>query len=104
MHMKKNWLFLLLIAACSLRAETINVEYGGKVNLDGFNCSYVNSSLVDRVCYRQNDSYLILALRGTYYQFCEVPSYIHQGLISASSHGRFFNENIRGQYNCGRRN
>ena len=35
---------------------------------------------------------------GARYRFLEVPAWVHSGLLSACSKGRFFNEAIRGRF------
>lgn len=37
-------------------------------------------------------------LDGSVYQYSHVPMSIHQGLMAASSHGRYFHAHIRGRY------
>ena len=35
---------------------------------------------------------------GTVYQYFDVPEHVHQGLMNASSHGQFLNDNIKYHY------
>jgi len=37
-------------------------------------------------------------LTGSIYQYFDVPETVHQELMAASSHGKFFNANIKGVY------
>ena len=37
-------------------------------------------------------------LDGSVYQYSHVPMSIHQGLMAASSHGRYFHAHIRGRF------
>ncbi len=37
---------------------------------------------------------------GKTYDFCQVPRYIYEELLSASSKGNYYNKNIRGKYQC----
>jgi len=39
---------------------------------------------------------------GRIYQYFSVPGSVYQGLLSASSHGRFFHANMRDAYPCTR--
>ena len=38
---------------------------------------------------------------GGVYQYFEVPEYIYEGLLYASSHGKYFNQNIKENYQIG---
>ena len=37
-------------------------------------------------------------LNGAVYQYFDVPKQIYDGLMSASSHGQYLNQNIKGSY------
>lgn len=41
-------------------------------------------------------------LTGSVYQYFDVPESIHQALLSADSHGGFFNQQIRGHFRYAR--
>ncbi len=38
--------------------------------------------------------------KGSVYQYNGVPTEEHQGLMTAPSHGKYFNANIRNRYQC----
>ncbi len=61
---------------------------------------YINSSAIAWADY--DDAAQELDIRftsgSTTYTYFGVPEYIYQGLLSASSAGQYFNENIRDQY------
>lgn len=95
----------VLGSACSIaiflvsptHAETVDVKYRGPVSLDPFDCSPIKaSSLVKRLCYDQDRSYLIVDLDGTYYHYCAVDPATVEAWRSAPSLGRFYNANIKG--------
>lgn len=81
-------------------AETVYVKYRGVVNLDKFVCYNPSSSLVHRICYRENNQYLVVLLKQTYYHYCKISPGIVNQLINASSKGRFYGRNIKGNYDC----
>lgn len=35
---------------------------------------------------------------GAIYRYADVPAEVHEGLMAAESHGRYFNAHIRGRY------
>jgi len=37
---------------------------------------------------------------GGIYQYFNVPEYVYEALLNASSHGKYFNQNIKEQYQC----
>lgn len=61
----------------------------------------VSSSAIESAGY---DSYSqtmdIVFTNGQSYTFCGVPRSIFDGLLSASSAGTYYNQNIRGNYQC----
>jgi hypothetical protein len=98
-------LFLLWFIA-EVGPETVDVRDRGAVDLTGFECRDITrSSMLQRVCYDRAQRYLIVAVKGIYAQYCELPPETHDGLIGAPSMGQFFNRNIRGSgsgrpYDC----
>jgi hypothetical protein len=100
--MKKLFLILLLsIGLTSVSsAESVNVKYQGRISLDGFYCEYTSSSLVDRICYYQQNKYVVVSLNGTYYQYCGVPFSTVNNWLNSNSKGRFYNSYIKGRFDC----
>jgi hypothetical protein len=81
--------------------ETVNVKYRGEVNLAPFACTEITrSSFVNRICYDGSNSYMLINLNGTYYHYCDIDGETVTGLLHADSIGRFFNANIKGQFDC----
>lgn len=62
----------------------------------------LQSSLIDRVVFDEERETLAISFRGSgrRYTYLRVPRAIYDALASASSAGRFFNEAIRGQFDC----
>jgi hypothetical protein len=58
------------------------------------------SSWVRGAWYNSQADYMVINLQGTLYHYCRVPSEIWKGLISASSHGTYYNANIKGRFDC----
>jgi len=59
----------------------------------------VASSSLRSVGYDDEESVLELEFRsGGVYRYAEVPRETYEGLLSARSHGSYFHEQIRGQY------
>ena len=84
----------------SATAETIYVKYRGVVNLDKFVCHNTASSFVNRICYLEENQYLIVLLKRTYYHYCRISTDTVNQWLSASSKGRFYGNNIKGNYDC----
>jgi hypothetical protein len=100
-----NRLFLHIFTA-QVGSETVDVRDRGTVDLGTFECRDINrSSLIQRVCYDRAQNYLIISVKSTYDQFCELPALTFEHLMGAPSMGQFFNRNIRGSgsggpYDC----
>lgn len=78
-------------------AETIDVRYRGAVDLKLFTCKDImRSSVVNRLCYDASNQYVIVQLKTTYYQYCEMPKPIVDEWLAASSMGHFYNTRVRG--------
>src|SRR5664279_685976 len=97
---------ILILVTAEVRSETVDVKYRGIVDLKTFECRDINrSSFIQRVCYDNPQSYMIINLKGTYYHYCELPPATFDGLMGAPSMGQFFNQNIKGSgsdgpYDC----
>jgi hypothetical protein len=97
---------LLLWFTAEVGSETVDVRDRGTVDLRTFECRDINrSSLIQRVCYDKAQRTLIVSVKGTYDQFCELPAPTFEHLMGAPSMGQFFNRNIRGSgsggpYDC----
>jgi hypothetical protein len=106
-ELNRRWLVIhnaiLLITALILpvRAENVDVKYRGLVDLKYFECTDVTrSSFIQRVCYDSNNQYMLISLNGTWYHYCEIPQRIIAALKQADSMGRYYNSDIKGQFDC----
>ena len=89
------------LSLSAAHAESVNVKYRGVVDLAPFSCEEVTrSSIVNRVCYDQANSYMLIQLNGTFYHYCMIGADVVNGMLSASSMGRFFGAYIKGRYDC----
>jgi KTSC domain len=62
-----------------------------------FSCSDVaRSTFIKRVCFDNAKSYMIIRLRDTYYHYCNIP----ESTVTADSMGRFFNSQVKKNYDC----
>ena len=88
---------LVHLLATPVVSETIDVAGTGGVDLDRFECRDITrSSIVQRVCYDHTQRHLIVAVKGAYDQYCDLPAETFDALMGAPSMGQFFNRNIRG--------
>lgn len=99
-------LLVALAFAAPLRAENLCPRYGECVPADKFACQDVDrSSLVTRVCYNEEKSYMIIRLKQQDYHYCGVDPQTVSDLLTAQSMGRFYNQNIKvgatnGRFDC----
>jgi hypothetical protein len=86
-----------VVALCATaQAETVDVRYRGPVDLKPFSCTSTASSFVNRVCYDKANSYMLILLNRTWYNYCEIDARTVASLLSAGSVGSYYNENIKG--------
>lgn len=93
-------LFFLCSVSAGTLAETVMVKYQGPVDLKPFTCTETQSSLVHRICYQPEQSYLVVLLDQTYYHYCRIPSQVVTRWLNADSKGRFYLGNIKGNFDC----
>jgi KTSC domain len=92
---------ILLLCASPARAESVDVKYRGLLDLAPFDCTDVTrSSFIRRVCFDKAKSYMLISLNGTYYHYCAIPTTTVEDLMDAESMGRFFNEQVKGRFDC----
>lgn len=93
---------LSLLLATVAQAETVDVKYRGPVSLDSLSCpSLKPSSFVNRICYDEANSYLIVQLKSTYYHYCDLPASVFADWVAAPSLGRYYNGQVKGQgFDC----
>ena len=92
---------MLLILPSAALAEKVNVKYRGEVDLAPFACQTINQiSFVNRVCYDSVNSYMLIALKGTYYHYCAIDAATVNALLQANSIGTYYNQNIKGRFDC----
>lgn len=90
-------LAVLALMSQAAIAETVSVKYLGGVSLARFDCVNVEEgSDVKRVCYDQDERYMLIKLNATYYQYCEIDASTVAGLQNSRSKRQFFERNIRG--------
>ena len=85
-------------------AETIYVKYRAEpihnVQKHFEEPSLRSSSLVKRVLYDVENSYLLVKLKHTFYHYCGLPIGVYRSWISTSSLGKFYLIRIKGQFSC----
>jgi hypothetical protein len=93
-------LLALIFTSTAALAETVFVKYQGPVDLESFRCTDTQSSFVHRICYQQNQSYLVVLLDQTYYHYCRMPQQVVSQWLAADSKGRFYLNSIKGNFDC----
>lgn len=79
--------------------KLLAMDYGNGVRITIMICQNVASSNLSRVCYDSATANLDITFHsGSTYHYSGVSQTIHAGLVSATSHGRYFIAYIQGQY------
>jgi len=61
----------------------------------------VRSSAINAIGYDADTQRMkIIFTEGKTYDFCRVPPYIYNGLLTATSKGTYYNVHIRDRYQC----
>ena len=77
------------------------VKYGSCLDLAPFDCTITpQSSFVHRACYDPNNSYMLIQLNAVWYHYCGIDSGTVSHLLSAPSVGRYYNQAIKGRFDC----
>jgi KTSC domain-containing protein len=77
-------------------SETVETGQRGLVDLGSFECHDITrSTVLQRVCYDGAQHDLIVAIKGRYDRYCEVPAETVERLLGAPSMGQFFNRTLR---------
>ena len=103
--MKKLLLASILIIGLSANvfAKNIYVKYKGTVDISNGHFKHLvlkPSSFINDMYYDKNNNYLLVQLKNTYYHYCAIPQDIINDWKSSSSLGRYYNYNIKGNYDC----
>lgn len=87
-----------IVSICNIaNAETVQVKYNGAVSLNSFVCAEgKENSDVSRICFDRAERYMLIRLKTTYYQYCEIDSATVQGLQGSNSKRQFFETRIPG--------
>jgi hypothetical protein len=98
--------FIALLLTAPVGSEAVDVGDRGTIDLATFECRDISrSSLIQRVCYDSAERTLIVGIKGSYNNYCELPQQTFESFMTAPSMGQFFNRNIRGsgpdaRYDC----
>ncbi len=87
----------------NILASNIYVQYRGNVNVDNGYFEQINlkeSRFVKEMYYDTGNKYLIVRLKNKYYHYCSIPKSTVNKWTSSSSLGKFYNLNIKGNYDC----
>jgi hypothetical protein len=99
---------IALLLSAEYGSETVDVQDRGPVDLATYQCRDTpRSTLIQRACYDPAQASLVVSVRGTYVQYCDLPPATLDALMAAPSMGLFFKRNLEGasagRYVCGSR-
>lgn len=85
------------------KGDLVRGNYGQLVDLEPLECKWTpESSFIERLCFHIDAEYAVVKMSGTYYQFCGLPPEVAVAWVKSDSLGRFFNQRIKGRYDCDR--
>jgi hypothetical protein len=86
---------LAVLLTAPVVTETVDVGGRGRIDLAPFACTDTpRSSIVQRACYDAARHYLLLNVRGRYFDYCELPAETFNAFVAAPSMGQFYTQNI----------
>ena len=86
---------LALLWTAPVVPETVELGDHATIDLAPFACTDTpRSSVVQRVCYDEARRYLLVNVRGSYRDYCELPAAIFNAFIAAPSMGQFYSQQI----------
>jgi hypothetical protein len=97
---------LALLWTAPVTTEMVDVGERGAVDLAPFACTGTpRSSIVQSVCYDRASRYLLVGVRGSYRDYCDVPPATFDALMTAPSMGHFYQQKmaasgVDGPFNC----
>ncbi|MDO9561958.1 MAG: KTSC domain-containing protein [Bradyrhizobium sp.] len=95
--------FIALLLTAGFGSETVDVDNSGTVDLANYECRDTpRSTLIQRACYDPAQASMIVSVRGTYVQYCDLSPATFDALMAAPSMGQFFSRNVAGDELGGR--
>jgi hypothetical protein len=92
---------VLLMATQVAMAERVFVKSRGEVDLGPFRCgNFSRSENVKRLCYDEQEAYVLVSLKGIWYHFCRVPPSAVSAWRRSSAPGRYYNDYVREKFEC----
>jgi hypothetical protein len=86
---------LALLSTAPVTTETVEVRGRGPVELASYACTDTpRSTIVQRVCYDEARSHLLVNVGGTYSEHCRLPASTFEAFVVAPSMGQFFRQRI----------
>ncbi len=84
--------------------DYVEVKYRDTpINIADSRFEYLNTDISSFICgawYDWEYEYMVIRLEETYYHYCGLPSIIWEEFKKAESFGRFYNQAIKGNYDC----
>ena len=96
---------LALLSTTPVITETVQVRGRGPIELESYACTDTpRSTIVQRVCYDEARSHLLVSSGGTYSEYCGLSASTFEAFVIASSMGHFFRQRIASvaQFSCNR--
>lgn len=88
---------IALLLTAEFGSETVEIKDRGAVDLASYECRDTpRSTLIQRACYDPAQASLIVSVKGSYVQYCDLPAATFAALMAAPSMGQYFKRNFEG--------
>jgi hypothetical protein len=97
---------LALLWTTPVVTEKVEVDGGGTVDLAPFACTDTpRSTIVQKVCYDGTTRDLLIGIKGSYRNYCDVAPATFDAFMTAPSMGHFYRQTVatsgvEGPFNC----
>ena len=103
-QLARQWMEAQLTASQRIATRIINVKYRS-TPVDVNNGTFVElalkpSSVVKEIFFDASAAYLLVRLKNTFYHYCGVDNATVRNWENAGSLGRFYGQNIKGNFDC----
>lgn len=99
--MRQTLTFIIIsLSAAVSHAETVDVKNRGAVGLTTFICNAVTGSYINRICYDELESYMLVQFGSVWYHHCGIDAETNAALVGAESVARHYSASLKGKFDC----
>ncbi len=98
------FLAIFLLVGCGTSTNYVTIKYrDDAVDIDHSRFEYLNtsdSSFVHGAWYDEENGYMVIKLKETYYHYCGMPRSVWTSFRGVDSFGTYYTDSIKGDFDC----